>query len=642
MSYESCFSGRRGYPWFQSQVAILIFIILSSLASAQPLNSWTNPASARWEDMFWSLGILPGETQSVYVTNAGYKAVGIYDTTLSQYAESLTVSNLTVSAPDSASSTVLLNYTGLSLPLRIRNQLLIGTNGTLQNLYGRVQIDGAADGEVRLIGQGRYVQEGGQTLAPIPLRLIDGHVMNTNGNMTLGQVTMGDNSGAYFITFTHDGGSIATDYLLMNSGIYTLVHGILYALSGASITGYFYQYGGTNYGDVTVMLGGYKLYGGLLHGNVASFGLNASMEHRNGTVEMQFITVTGGAVYPDGFPSNPSYALYQGQVSCGTLNIGNNGLFEQNGGTVALTNNLDLHGFQFNTSRGIITDYADYRLAGGMFTAPSISLREFGIMNQYGGTNLLTGSGLAISSANYGMENGRLETASSGVGFQGGLIQRHGLHKINGVLSVTGNYELGGGTVDASGFYLRGILNAYSYYDTATFTVHGLTDLGGTVQAGATDIDLGQIRLSTNALIDFKNDLGRIVCFNSSGVAWTPGQSLVIANWHSGFNHISFGTDATGLTPGQLAQVRFVNPVDMPGGYYKTQILSNGELVPVPRPTLQSSRTANNLIFTWTGNYQLFSSTNVSGPYAPVPGAVSPYTNAIGTESSRFFRLQSN
>jgi hypothetical protein len=185
---------------------------------------------------------------------------------------------------------------------------------------------------------------------------------------------------------------------------------------------------------------------------------------------------------------------------------------------------------------------------------------------------------------------------------------------------------------------LRGLLNAYSYYDTAAFIVLGLTDLGGIIQAAANDIELGQVRLSTNALIDFRNDIGRVVCANSSGVEWTPSQMLMISNWHGGFNHISFGTDATGLTVGQLEQVRFVNPLGMPGGYYNAQIASNGELVPVSRPTLQLSRSAFALVLTWPGAYQLLSATNLTGPYVLVPGASSPWTNSF-TKPQEFFRL---
>src|SRR4029434_9540136 len=104
MLCRSSFTGRRRptRPWSTWQLCSAVIFALNSLASAQLINNWTNPASAHWEDMYLSLGVLPGATQNVYVTNRGYKAVGIFDTTVASNAGNLTISNLTLSAPDSA------------------------------------------------------------------------------------------------------------------------------------------------------------------------------------------------------------------------------------------------------------------------------------------------------------------------------------------------------------------------------------------------------------------------------------------------------------------------------------------------------------------------------------------------------------
>lgn len=48
----------------------------------------------------------------------------------------------------------------------------------------------------------------------------------------------------------------------------------------------------------------------------------------------------------------------------------------------------------------------------------------------------------------------------------------------------------------------------------------------------------------------------------------------------------------------------------------------------------------NNIVLSWTNPlFNLQFSTNVVGPYAAVPGASSPYTNLIGTNTTGFFRL---
>ena len=60
----------------------------------------------------------------------------------------------------------------------------------------------------------------------------------------------------------------------------------------------------------------------------------------------------------------------------------------------------------------------------------------------------------------------------------------------------------------------------------------------------------------------------------------------------------------------------------------------------VPRPLLAFAHAGNNLVLTWTGAFSLQSATNATGVYVDVSGATSPYTNGIGSEPRRFFRLR--
>ena len=107
-----------------------------------------------------------------------------------------------------------------------------------------------------------------------------------------------------------------------------------------------------------------------------------------------------------------------------------------------------------------------------------------------------------------------------------------------------------------------------------------------------------------------------------------------------GAEQLKFGTDQSGLTPTQLAQVLFANPAGMPGGNYPATILATGEVVPGPRPTISMTHSLNNLVISWSGSYQLFTSTNVLGPYTIINGATSPHTNSFN-EPHRFFVLRS-
>ena len=59
----------------------------------------------------------------------------------------------------------------------------------------------------------------------------------------------------------------------------------------------------------------------------------------------------------------------------------------------------------------------------------------------------------------------------------------------------------------------------------------------------------------------------------------------------------------------------------------------------VANPTLFVHGSGTNMVLSWGGAYTLQSSTNLSGGYAAVDGATSPYTNTFAGDAQRFFRL---
>lgn len=111
----------------------LIGWVLLQQAGLAQVNSWTNPASAHWEDPYWSLGILPGAGQSVVISNDTWKAIGIFPTTPVNYPETMLVSDLTLGATPGSLNMLLLNYSGTNSPLRISNQLELDANGLLRS-----------------------------------------------------------------------------------------------------------------------------------------------------------------------------------------------------------------------------------------------------------------------------------------------------------------------------------------------------------------------------------------------------------------------------------------------------------------------------------------------------------------------------
>src|SRR4029078_12231004 len=144
---------------FRVLICSFCFEAFCGLASAEIINSWQGPTSTNWEAPYWSFGILPASNQSVFITNSGYKAVGISRMTTENYPASMTVSNLTIGAPDNALNTLLLNYAPTGLPLRVIGQCTLKTNGILMTLYSAVDFDS----DLTIQG-GQYIEEGGTAL----------------------------------------------------------------------------------------------------------------------------------------------------------------------------------------------------------------------------------------------------------------------------------------------------------------------------------------------------------------------------------------------------------------------------------------------------------------------------------------------
>jgi hypothetical protein len=100
------------------------------------------------------------------------------------------------------------------------------------------------------------------------------------------------------------------------------------------------------------------------------------------------------------------------------------------------------------------------------------------------------------------------------------------------------------------------------------------------------------------------------------------------------------GNSATGLSAAQLGQIEFVNPSGFPPGRYAAQLLPTGELVPTQQTALSFSALGNRLLLTWPGGLILQGATNVSGPYADVRSANSPFIAWSTNAPQQFFRLR--
>ncbi len=622
------------------------------------VNNWTNPASGRWDSApNWSLATLPASNHTVNITNAGYKAVNVDNATFANFPASVTVSNLTVSAPTNGLSTLLLNYAGLGTPLKVLNDCVIGTNGTIDNFSSSFEVDGSGGGQL-LVAGGNFTQVGGQTVVNAPVSVSSGSVNDTNGNMTLGNVTLGTSG-----NFNQSGGSIAAASLSISQGNYNLYDGILYALGGTAFpaAGTFNQYGGTNFGDVYMngYPSAYRLLGGLLRGTNITASYSSIFCQGGGEAQAALVTLTGQS-----YQTTPNYFLTNGVLRVGTLGIYSCSFLQMNG-QVIITNPLSIYGYDMPVVHtGDFVYFANYTMQAGTLNCPSLTVTQYsGYVNnpfasftQNAGTNIVAGN-LSVAGATYSLAGGGLlqtsnsvianGTAAQGVGTPAGVFQqRSGTHTVTGTLSIyPGNrYQMNGGTLSAGAMSVHAVLAIGNSNGTPTVFCSGLFDLGsGPVLPGAVQVQvgthhLGSLKLSGNAGLNFGNGSATINFDSSSSIGWSNGVSLVISNWNNSV-HIFFGNNASGLTASQLAQIQFSNPGGFSPGNYGAQLLSTGELVPVLQPTLQSARYGSALVLTWPGGYQLLSATNVTGPYAPVNGATSPWTNTF-SKPREFFKLQ--
>jgi hypothetical protein len=628
-----------------SSLTLLAFVLYVTTVRAQ-VNSWTNPLSANWEETnSWSLGALPSASQSIFITNSGYKGVGIFPNVPGQFADSLTVSNLTVSAPANALSTLILNYFGTNVPLRVLQNCEIGTNGTIAVFYSRMEVSGTG---VPLSIHGSLVQDGGQLLV-------------TNGATVLfgGSFSMGGDS--LFQSLYVQGGScnqtggvtIATNLLLDSGSAYNLTNGIVgpsawLGISGDSI---FSQYGGTNQAGVRAGdwlsgspgHGSYRLYGGTIEGDI---GVAAATASSGDFLQTAGLIQANSVCLGCGNLGAGNYSFQGGRLFAGNLDV-SEGTFSQSGGSVCVTNFLSVHGF--------FDDYAPprfshYSLGSGFLSCGSLSVSLFGSFDQSSGTHLVS-SDLYCSLTSYSLSGGTLSTSNTSVwpGYisddpafvDGQLLQSGGLHTVTNRLSIAGSYILSGGTLVAKDIFNSRLLVISN--NPALFN-SGIFDCSGTVFVQNATIQLGRLRLSGNSELDFGSGNATLRFSPSSLETWSPAAVLFVTNWAGSTNggvntKLFFGNNPGGISPAQLRQLRFVNPAGfLPGNYFGI-LLPTGEIVPTIRPILFISANGRNVIFNWSGAFVLQRATNVLGPYVDLSAATSPYTNNALQLPQAFFRL---
>jgi hypothetical protein len=643
------------------------------------VNAWIKSTSGDWEDQSaWSLGVRPNQSQSIYITNSGWKAVAIGTNTAQNFPDSMKIQDLRITSPADTHNVLLMNFSGFQVPLQTTG-LSVGSNSSVvvqSSILEVVNTDTNGNGgNVLLSGtfnHGDFSQvevRGGLELQDRKQFATDvvspGAYFLTNGTLSVGggEFMGGFPGPGQFVQYggTHNVGSLGVDFdgeFDLNGGQLTVTNGITVGFGPYANYAKFIQNGGSVNGD-SLINGGYFLNGGTITGRFTE-GLNQQRE----TVDASVVQ-TGGTNFassmdlghPNEFGGRAFYVLSNGVVQVGSAVTFGGGQFSQYDGQNTIVSNLFMHGVDVGV--GAVT--ADYLLKGGTFSAGGLMVQSGSSFQQDGGSNLIAGdlvlsavqNGYPLLTDEYALRGGFLSSRNVIVNgaIDGGFRQTGGTNQVTGTLTVQDlepnafYYTLEDGTLAVKDILIS---NGAFFQHTSGNIIHSgvLTLEQGDWHAAASDQTLGPLQLaggqSTNSTITFPAGASILRLANSSAQPWASSAILSVTNWHGsasggGATQLYFGSNSNGLTTQQLAQIQF----NVSGSLSPAKLLATGEVVPGDNTTetLSASQQGQNLVLSWPSGWRLQSSTNVAGPYYDVTTATSPYTNDMSSAPQQFFRL---
>jgi hypothetical protein len=550
--------GRSSIEWAQGCAVALALVLCGSNISGQ-VNSWTKSGNGYWEEPFWTLGVPPSSSQSaIQFTNGGYKALAIGASTRNQYPQTLTISNLEVSAPADSGNLLLMNYSGLDVPLRVLNNFHIGANGHLLHLYALLRIEGLNGGGFFVDGIARHAEF---------------------ASLIANRVVIGSEwVGEYHLT----NGTFTTSNLMVGvgaAGTFSQWGGVVEITSELDL-------GPNTFAGPASARGDYWLHGGMMSAPV--------LDGRRGTFAQLGGTNSTGILHM----GDAKYELVAGLLITGNLDLssppgtGMQSRFVQHGGNHRCSGWINLG--HSSGSAG-----AEYQLDAGQLSASSARITWWSRFTQNGGTNSLGYLQLDQPNAQYHLNGGLLASEGCRVGVFGypepevpSIIQNGGVHRVSDQLILEdGAYALKGGTLNASNI----ILWVGELRLQGGVVIHsGRIEMArGILAPEQGNTIFGPLVLSTNPIlgsfassrIEFSAAPATIRFADSSAVTWPNGNRLAIRNWAGllrggGKHQIRFGNNASGLSAQQLSQVRFANPGGLPAGNYTARLLPDGEAVP--------------------------------------------------------------
>jgi hypothetical protein len=619
-------------------------------------NRWTKSASGYWEEPFWSLGELPSMTNDAVVfDNPGFKALAIGSSTTAGYTNSLSISNLLVSE---APNLLLLNYSGLAVPLHVRSNLVLASGASLLSYSSALKA-----GNFEVSGRATFAEQSRADFGTARIGVLGPGELNiSNAVVSSGSLFLG--GGATGVVNQAAGSNVVTDYMLIyQNGAYNLSSGAFKArtIEAPYDTSRFTLSGGLAEVTEGMAFGEFFMTGGTLRTGSAYCRWGTRFTQTGGD------HITGTLRFPTQDNGNGEYVLSGGNLISSNVviagGLGAFGLFQQTGG-IHSNGVLRLWGYDRTATHH---HSGRYRLDGGLLVSDSIDMPG-GLYEQNGGTNLAPLIDIH-STAFFTLSNGVLRSSNVVLssqpffsGFRSIFWQYGGRQRIDNELRINSGskFYLRGGTLTVSNITVGASILINSDDPYRWFTDDGLNLSGGvltntgvlTLQAGAvvratgTTYRLGKLHLSGGrAVLDMQNGPTVLRFLHTSDLPLGPEPaSLAILNWSGstnggGTDQLIFGTNSQSMSPANLAQLFFVDPLGFAPGDYPARILNTGEVVPYSRPSFAYARSNNRLVISWNGNYDLVTATNISGPFEPISGATSPYTNSF-TGPQRFFLLR--
>jgi hypothetical protein len=463
-------------------LAVAVFVTTGTVSLAQ-INSYVDTADGFWDEArHWSLAAPPSISQSaIFITNDISKTVTIDSITAGSFPDTLTISNLTISATSAYTNTLALTGTGATA-LHILNGLTITSGGGMTSTNATLVVDGVLDGQARNDGV---------------MVFTDSLLVTTNCTLQIAANTFATGRVTVVNSIVQAGEVIVAGPRSFNRGTFDIIGGKTTLLSSLEVG----KSGEEARGVLTVK------NGGLLVVTNATISAGNGGANSSGSIVVSNATLLAAEVkLGPGFRATGTLTLDSGTVTLnGALLLGSSqsaGIVSVKGGVFAVTNAATIIGAG-PTSAGSV---GNMTISGGMFLARELLV---GAVDKSVGTLTVNG-GTALVNSN--LEVGSAGSSSAYVFLSGGQLLI-----TNGNVSVT-TATAGQAVIKLSNGYFAAKtidLGTYGSYNDSAGT---LSTYGGsmTVSAGIT---LGKDCMNNHAGFAFING-GQSFVTNSAADAF--------------------------------------------------------------------------------------------------------------------------